>query len=62
MGSNAHGQLGIGEVNNQMVKFAPVLVDALVDQGPAEVQCGNYHSIVVTKYGSVYSWGNNDYG
>ena len=62
MGSNAHGQLGIGEVNNQVVKFAPVLVDALVDMGPVDVQCGNYHSFVITKYGTAYSWGNNDYG
>ena len=61
MGSNRYGQLGDGD-SNTLVKYSPILIESLMDQDASEVQCGNYHTLLQTRYGKVFAWGNNDYG
>ncbi len=59
-GSNADGQLGIGDPN---IKFstAPLLVSDLVNQQvvPASLSCGGYHTGVISVQGDVFLWGRN---
>lgn len=61
MGGNAQGQLGINEPGVES-KCSPVLVRALLDCAPVKVSCGSAHTLVQTRTGDVYSWGNNEFG
>jgi alpha-tubulin suppressor-like RCC1 family protein len=62
MGSNNHGQLGIGEPLQS--KNSPILVEKLP---PARfisaVTCGGNHTFVILEdENSVYAWGEGTYG
>ena len=60
-GSNVYGELGNGERGNNLCESAPV---KLMD-GVSEVSLGgtqDTHSAAVTKDGSLYMWGSNDFG
>jgi alpha-tubulin suppressor-like RCC1 family protein len=61
MGSNTHGQLGCNEPYTE-IKHSPVLVRGLLDYQPLKVSCGGAHTLVQTRTGDVYAWGNNEYG
>jgi len=61
MGSNNQGQLGINEPNVDS-KCSPVLVRGLLDCAPVRVSCGTSHSLVQSRTGDVYAWGNNEFG
>ena len=61
MGSNEHGQLGLGDVT-VTAKYSPVLIETMMDKDPVQVQCGNDHSVVIGAKGKCYAWGNNQYG
>ena len=61
MGSNSHGQLGIGDPVRG--KNSPILVEDL-PQGRqiTDLNCGGNSSILCLEDGSVYSWGEGRHG
>jgi len=60
MGSNEHGQLGLGFSADVLpsVKL-PTLVS---DLNVKSVACGRYHSLALNDKGSAYGWGQADHG
>ncbi|KAF2075606.1 hypothetical protein CYY_003074 [Polysphondylium violaceum] len=58
-GCGESGQLGHGDSNNQI---EPKVISALSTQWITQVQCGEKHTICLTKNGKVYSWGTSEYG
>ena len=61
MGRNDTGQLGINQPYVE-AKHSPVLVDSLLNFKLQAVSCGKSHTLVLTRLGDVYAWGNNDFG
>ncbi len=72
MGSNSHGQLGIGEqclegflnVNSQCAP-APCLVDTLRDVKVSSVECGSQYTMALVQgqnLNILYAWGLNEHG
>jgi RCC1 and BTB domain-containing protein len=58
-GRNDFGQLGHGDTNDKKI---PIRVEALDGEVMASVACGQYHTIVSTTRGQVFTFGKNDYG
>ena len=62
MGSNSHGQLGIGDPSSSF-KNTPTLVEgALQEHTVVRVSCGNFHSLALTNQGMAFSWGQGKFG
>lgn len=61
MGSNKLGQLGIDSEQIEQ-KFTPTLVEALMNFRPIQISCGDFHTVVCTQSGDVFSWGLNESG
>ncbi len=61
MGSNSHGQLGIGDLAH---KNTPSLVEsaALLESMVTKVACGMYHSIALTSNQTAFAWGQGRLG
>ncbi|XP_058048904.1 E3 ISG15--protein ligase HERC5-like [Ahaetulla prasina] len=59
-GENAHGQLGMGNVMGRIKD--PRLVEELEGIPLVNIAAGSAHSVVVSMFGTVYSWGKNTYG
>ncbi len=59
LGLNNRGQLGHGDI---LARPHPSVVEALDGIGIMDVDCGNWHSLAVSEYGDVYSWGWNSDG
>jgi len=57
-GKNDYGQLGLG--HNQDYIFSPVMAHQLLDI--RAIAGGTNHSLALRSDGSVWAWGNNDYG
>ncbi|XP_075560269.1 uncharacterized protein LOC142592614 [Dermacentor variabilis] len=53
-GSSRYGQLGLGDLQRTWV---PHLVDTLAGREVIKVAAGLYHSLAVTKDGSLFTWG-----
>jgi alpha-tubulin suppressor-like RCC1 family protein len=58
-GRNDFGQLGVGDTHD---KAQPQRLHALDSQCITSVACGQYHTVLATKRGRIYSCGKNDYG
>ena len=58
-GSNRSGQLGLGDTDNKNV---PTLVKVSNGSKVKTVGCGSGHTIIITKDGTLYSFGDNGYG
>ena len=58
-GRNDFGQLGIGDTHD---KSQPQRLHALDGQCITSLACGQYHTVLSTKRGRIYSCGKNDYG
>lgn len=60
MGSNKHGQLGLGFAPDLLafVKFPTLVADINVKK----VTCGYYHSLAIDPNGFVHGWGLADHG
>lgn len=61
MGSNADGQLGIGDLNIPE-KTAPVLIENIQICKPVYITAGAYHSACTMKNGELYTWGRGHKG
>ncbi|XP_077157025.1 putative E3 ubiquitin-protein ligase HERC6 isoform X2 [Paroedura picta] len=58
-GAGTFGQLGTGGLKDRLT---PKRIDGLSTCKIIQVACGLYHSIVLTKDGRVFSWGQNFHG
>jgi tRNA A-37 threonylcarbamoyl transferase component Bud32 len=54
-GNNSQWQIGNGTVDDQLI---PIKLDYF-DEKIAIISCGAFHSMALTKSGSVYGWGRN---
>lgn len=59
MGSNQHGQLGLGHSKQQPEdKNLPCLIESLQNVSVRDIAAGNDHSLALSKAGKeVYAWG-----
>ncbi|EFA76778.1 regulator of chromosome condensation domain-containing protein [Heterostelium album PN500] len=58
-GCGEDGQLGHGDVFNQPI---PKVVQSITSHWVTQVQCGEKHTICLTKNGKVFTWGTSEYG
>ncbi|XP_059098839.1 probable E3 ubiquitin-protein ligase HERC4 isoform X1 [Tigriopus californicus] len=58
-GRNNHGQVG---VDGNESKFFPVQIRSLRSQNVAHVACGDEHTVCLTQFGGVFSFGCGRYG
>jgi len=50
MGSNSHGQLGIGETPSSTAnKYSPILIEDLLEVDPFQVDSGSNHVLLLTR-------------
>ena len=56
-GVGTRGQLGLGDI---LSRAKPCLVEALAGIKVTSIKCGNWHTLCLTEYGDIYSWGLND--
>lgn len=61
MGSNNKGQLGLGDPSI-VEKHAPILIETMIEKAPLDLACGDNHSLVLTRDGRVFAWGDNEFG
>ena len=59
LGLGTRGQLGHGDV---LPRKEPCLIEALAGMAVRELSCGSWHSLALSEYGDVYSWGWNEHG
>jgi alpha-tubulin suppressor-like RCC1 family protein len=59
-GCNEWGLLGIGSQDDSYHK--PKLNQCLNNEFVIDIKCGDRHSLVLTNYGEVYAWGENNIG
>ncbi|MFA6867602.1 MAG: hypothetical protein WCR54_08845, partial [Clostridia bacterium] len=57
-GDNSYGQIGNDSTTNQKT---PLLVSSLIEK-VAQISAGSLHSVILTKYGDIYTWGCNSSG
>ncbi|XP_057653179.1 probable E3 ubiquitin-protein ligase HERC4 isoform X1 [Diorhabda carinulata] len=60
-GSTINGELGLGGVEEEHI-LAPTNLDWYLANTVVKAALGNYHTLLLTKDGKVYSCGSNDYG
>ncbi len=58
-GLGSRGQLGHGDI---LPRKEPHLIEALAGVAMKYTASGNWHSMTLSEYGDVYSWGWNDHG
>ncbi|MES1912124.1 MAG: hypothetical protein MHM6MM_004452 [Cercozoa sp. M6MM] len=58
-GSNGHGVLGVGDLEDR-AQLTPVNAPFLLSD--SELRCGGCHSAVIDADGRVYTWGSNSHG
>ncbi|XP_030046534.1 probable E3 ubiquitin-protein ligase HERC6 isoform X2 [Microcaecilia unicolor] len=61
-GRNIAGQLGFNHVGQKAGQFKPYSVAALQNLGAIYISCGDEHTAVLTRDGSVFTFGDNAYG
>ena len=58
-GRNDYGQLGLNHLDDRNI---PALIEALNGKKIISIGCGQYHTVVASNEGDVYSFGRNDSG
>ena len=58
-GCGREGQLGLGHLNSPR---APHCVEALLGHNVVQIECGEYHMVVLTDSNVVFSWGDGAQG
>ncbi|XP_029453765.1 probable E3 ubiquitin-protein ligase HERC6 [Rhinatrema bivittatum] len=61
-GRNSAGQLGFHHVGQKAGQFKPYVVAAFQALGVIYISCGDEHTAVLTRDGSVFTFGDNTYG
>ena len=61
MGSNANGQLGLGDKSIKS-KNNPTNVEQLVDYFITQVACGAEHTLALSENGICFAWGKGTHG
>ncbi|KAG2387140.1 hypothetical protein C9374_002175 [Naegleria lovaniensis] len=64
-GDNQYGQLGLGyeSAADYIMEAVPIPKPAeLGDETIVDLQCGDYHTMVLTENGTVFAWGRNEKG
>lgn len=62
-GLNESGQLGIGPDDRVIRKtYEPKAVLLSQEHFPAQIACGLLHSVILTRAGTVFCFGDNTYG
>ena len=59
LGLGSRGQLGHGDI---LPRKEPSVIEALAGVTMKSVACGSWHSLSLSEYGDVYSWGWNEHG
>ena len=59
LGLGSQGQLGHGDI---LDRKEPAIIEALVRVAMMVVACGSWHSLALSIYGDIYSWGWNEHG
>ena len=59
LGLGSRGQLGHGDI---LERKEPAIIEALAGVAMTMVACGSWHSLALSIYGDVYSWGWNEHG
>jgi len=57
-GDGSNGKLGHGDENEELV---PKKIEE-ADFKASQVACGNFHTLVLSDTGEVYSWGDGSFG
>ena len=58
-GLGSRGQTGHGDIDSRQ---EPCIVEALAGIKIDDIACGHWHSLALSVYGDVYSWGWNEHG
>jgi len=61
MGSNAKGNLGIGDTNTKYSSI-PCLVESILENKANKISCGYHHTLLTTDNGEIFSWGDGENG
>lgn len=61
-GRNNYGQLGIGTTSPFEWKSTELDLSSVLDSTIVQVECGSEHTLILTKSGSVWSFGWNEHG
>eukprot|EP01063_Lacrimia_lanifica_P039107 TRINITY_DN84_c0_g1_i1.p1 TRINITY_DN84_c0_g1~~TRINITY_DN84_c0_g1_i1.p1 ORF type:complete len:1355 (+),score=482.56 TRINITY_DN84_c0_g1_i1:700-4764(+) len=64
-GWNYHGQLGDWDSYRESVRTPVAITDNVTlweEDPPVSVAAGQYHTVLATESGKVYTWGRNNYG
>ncbi|CAM1306969.1 RCCD1 (predicted) [Pycnogonum litorale] len=61
-GLNSRGQLGSGCAVDVTCSATPSLIEALHGIKVTSIDCGAWHSVALTEFGDVYTWGWNESG
>ena len=59
LGLGSRGQLGHGDILNRR---EPAIIEALAGVAMTMVACGSWHSLALSIYGDIYTWGWNEHG
>ena len=59
LGLGSRGQLGHGDI---LDRKEPAIIEALAGVAMMMVACGSWHSLALSIYGDIYSWGWNEHG
>ena len=59
LGLGSRGQLGHGDI---LDRKEPAIIEALAGVAMTMVACGSWHSLALSIYGDIYSWGWNEHG
>ncbi|KAL9650362.1 hypothetical protein ABK040_016429 [Willaertia magna] len=60
-GSNEFGQLGLGRKEEYFESFMEIKENIIKDQ-IVDIQCGHFHTLILTNKGNIYGCGNNYFG
>lgn len=60
-GSTVHGELGVGGIEDEHI-VVPQKLDWCESEKVISTALGDYHTLILTNDGKVYSCGDNDFG
>ena len=62
LGKNNYGQLGDGTTKNAEKPVKTLSIDFVMNETVSEISAGYKHTLAIKKDGTVWAWGNNQYG